>query len=637
MHLEKVTLQNFKCFGQSPVTVTLEPGTNAFVGSNGSGKTAVLEALKRLFSPVQSERQIRLGDIHFGPEEEAHSLEGIEREVVVDVVFGFSGSGSYPIVFNDLFFTASDSTLKVRIRLECKFDQSDLVGDDLETKIYTVRTLDAVPFGPDDERKSPLRGRPTQYAELIYIPAHRDTRGVSQIALSSLLQRLENSANWPDETRSKSKAFAAELEANLNTTDAVKYVSQTLNGFWKQLHDGYYDGSPQFGVNATEFRKLVRDLTLRFSKSPGGGQRHLTELSEGQTSLLYFALAATYQKLTWDMRQAIPNNLPGFRKADFTSAALTIFALEEPENHLSPFYLPRLVSLLDGLNRTGSAQAIVTSHATSILSRISPYKVRYFRNSPETLVSTVLPLPLPATGNENDKFIEQVVLANPEIYFARLVIIGEGDTERILIPLVAEALGTSLDPSFIAYVSIGGRHAQHLWKLLNALKIPHLTLLDLDLGRHGGGTGRLKNAVKWLAALGPEYTPTLVSGNSGGRPIFAKATDVPENDELRPENFELWVNWLREWGIYYSSPLDLDMMMIQSFPSAYVPEKPYVPGKSLKKKGRNCWNLYLGTEEKVHMKFSMSEEVFPKKKFIFIGHYLSAPRNLAPIFWLSQS
>ncbi|WP_337723291.1 ATP-dependent nuclease [Sinorhizobium meliloti] len=579
MHLETLTLQNFRCFGQKPVAITFKSGINAFVGNNGSGKTAALEALKRLFSPIAAERQIRKTDVHFGPSEDLQMLKGLEREIVIDAIFGFENPTAYPMVFSDLFFSAADSKLRVRIRLECKYSSSDALTDDLEAKIYSVKTLDAVPFGPDDERKTPLRGRPTQYAEVIYIPAHRDARSVSQTALRNLLSRLESAADWSEDTRSKSKGFAADIELNLNSTDAMKYVSATLDGFWKSLHDGHYDGTPQLGVVATEFQKLIKDLTLRFTKSPGGGQRYLDELSEGQTSLLYFALAATYQTLMWQMQKSLPGNLAGFRISDFTMPALTIFALEEPENHLSPFYLPRLVALLDSLNKTGSAQAILTSHATSILSRVPPKNVRYFRNSPQSLTTTVLPLPLPPEKSEEDKFIQQVILANPEIYFARLVIIGEGDTERIVIPKLAEARGASLDPSFIAYVSIGGRHAQHLWKLLNGLEIPHLTLLDFDLGRYGGGTGRLKNAVTWLTALGPEFVPTYAaSADQPDVQIPANVKGIPANEGLTPQTYDGWVKWLRKWGIYYSAPLDLDMMMIQAFPEAYTAEKPYASG-----------------------------------------------------------
>lgn len=573
MHIESLTLRNFRCFGDEPITISMNPGIMGFVGNNGSGKTAALESLRRLFSPIATERLMKRTDVHFGPNEGIQKLSVSERQIVIDVVFGLRSGAQAAPVFNDLFFSAADNSLKVRLRLECLYSAADALEDDLETKVYAVRTLDPVPFGPDDERKMPLRGRPTQYAELVYIPAHRDSRGVSQIALRNLLQRLERSADWQPETKAKSRAFAEEIQKNLNDTEAMKLATQTLVGFWSTLHDGRYDGEVTLGVVATEFQQLIRALTLRFTKAPGGGERQLEELSEGQTSLLYFALSATLHKLTSDMHKAVPNTLKGFRLPDFPYAPLTIFALEEPENHLSPFYLPRLVTLLEELNLDGSSQAILTSHATSILSRIQPRNVRYFRNSPTTLASTAVPLPLPPEKSEEDKFVQQVILSNPEIYFARVVIIGEGESERLVIPKVAGALGVSLDPSFVAYVSIGGRHAQHLWRLLNGLNIPHLTLLDFDLGRTAGGLGRLRNAISWLTDLGLEYVPTRTTKE--GETVHVTVADIPDNSQLSATNYTGWTKALRSRHIFYSAPVDLDMMMLQAFPDEYRPDEPF--------------------------------------------------------------
>lgn len=581
MFLESLTIRNFRCYGDVSTKLSLKAGTNAFVGNNGAGKTAALEALKRLFSPAAVDRQIKRSDVHFGLGEDAVGLQ--EREIVIDAIFGFEESEGVSAVFNDLFFNAADQSLKVRILLEGLYVRSEFLEDNIEVKIYSVNTTDAVPFGPDDERKTPLRGRTTQYAEVVYIPAHRDSRGVSQYALKNVLQRLEWSADWTEATKEKSLEFAKELELNLNGTDAVTEVTTRLHGFWSALHDGHYDASPKISVVAVEFEKLIRELTLKFDKSPGGGMRQLGELSEGQMSLLYFALAATLHNLVWEMQKSLPNPLKGFKAADFAHPPLTIFALEEPENHLSPFYLPRLMKLLDTLNSSGSAQSIVTSHATSILSRVNPRHVLYFRNCPSTLRSSALPLPLPPAKSEEDKFIQQVILANPEIYFAKLVIIGEGDTERIVIPKMAEALGTSLDPSFIAYVSIGGRHAQHLWRLLNGLSIPHITLLDLDFGRHGGGMGRIKNAVQWLTELGPAFIPKLETATNPPTTVDAVATRLPDNEVLATR-FTLWTHWLRGNNIFYSSPLDLDMMMLKSFPKAYQPDLAFDATKVVKTK-----------------------------------------------------
>jgi len=544
MHIESISIRNFRCFGNTATKTSINSGVTGLVGDNGAGKSAVLEALKRLFSPIVAERRIQKADVHFGYGEDSQSID--ERELVIDVVFGFTKPDTIPHVFNDIFFNAKDKSLKVRIALECLYKRSESFEDD------------------DDERKTPLRGRATQFAELVYIPAHRDSLGVTRHALKNVLKRIERSADWDQATKDKSRKFAQDLEASLNAEKAVGSVRDDLKSFWGTLHDGHYDADPIVSVVATEFEQLIRELTLRFEKSPGGGQRQLEELSEGQVSLLYFALSATLHNLIWKMQAETPGALDGFKALDFSPPPLTIFALEEPENHLSPFYLPRLISLLEKLNQEGDAQSFVTSHSTSILTRVPPRNVRYLKNCRQTLVSFIRDIPLPELGSDEDKFVTQAILANPEIYFARLIIIGEGDSERIVIPRIAQALGIPLDPSFIAFVPIGGRHAQHLWKLATGLNIPCLTLLDFDLGRHGGGMGRITNAAKWLTEAGYPPDPSV---------------QIPSNDGIDGTTVDGWTAWLRQKGVYYSTYLDLDMMMIKAFPTAYQPTKTYNPAK----------------------------------------------------------
>jgi putative ATP-dependent endonuclease of the OLD family len=58
MHVESVTLQNFRCFGNGPTVVRLGPDITALIGANGAGKTAFIEALRRLFGVTREERTL---------------------------------------------------------------------------------------------------------------------------------------------------------------------------------------------------------------------------------------------------------------------------------------------------------------------------------------------------------------------------------------------------------------------------------------------------------------------------------------------------------------------------------------------------------------------------------------------------
>ena len=255
-----------------------------------------------------------------------------------------------------------------------------------------------------------------------------------------------------------------------------------------------------------------------------------------------YPISRTVQQMTRETRMGQPSYTE-FRilpVLDFSPAPLTIFALEEPENHLAPFYLPRLIGMLEQLIQTGASQSFITSHSTSVLSRVHPRNVRYFKNCKSSLITSVLELPLPPKGTEPDNFLHQVLLANPEIYFARLVIIGEGDSERIVIPRIAEAFDLALDPAFVAFVPIGGRHAKHLWRLLSGINLPHLTVLDFDLGRHNAGMGRIENAVTWLKEAGVQVDETIAR---------------PTNATLNPSIAEGWTKWLRPiWHLLFNIP-----------------------------------------------------------------------------------
>ena len=89
---------------------------------------------------------------------------------------------------------------------------------------------------------------------------------------------------------------------------------------------------------------------------------------------------------------------------------------------------------------------------------------------------------MPSDDEEAAKFVRGAMLAFPELYFARFVLLVEGDSERIVLPKLAKVLDLLIDPAFVAIVPLGGRHVQHFWRLLSHLGIPYATLLDLELG-----------------------------------------------------------------------------------------------------------------------------------------------------------
>ena len=53
MHIQQVKIKNFRCF--EDLIVNLNPDVNIFVGNNGSGKSAVLDAIAAAMYPYISQ------------------------------------------------------------------------------------------------------------------------------------------------------------------------------------------------------------------------------------------------------------------------------------------------------------------------------------------------------------------------------------------------------------------------------------------------------------------------------------------------------------------------------------------------------------------------------------------------------
>ncbi|MCR3875404.1 AAA family ATPase, partial [Pseudomonas aeruginosa] len=242
----------------------------------------------------------------------------------------------------------------------------------------------------------------------------------------------------------------------------------------------------------------------------------------------------------------------------------TLVAVEEPENSLSPHYLGRIVNALNLMTGNGDAQALIATHAPSMLRRVAPERIRYLRLT-EGRTSRVAHIQLPDTTDEAHKFVREAVQAFPEVYFSRLVVLGEGDSEEIVLPRLLQAKGAPVDESAVSIAPLGGRHVNHFWRLLSALQIPYLTLLDLDVARYQAGWGRIKYVNDQLAAHEPGKTLPA----DHGIPKWNDAAD-------KVRTYANYRSLLEARDVYFSFPMDLDFAMLLAYPDAYgvVREKP---------------------------------------------------------------
>ncbi|WLB53913.1 ATP-dependent nuclease [Bradyrhizobium japonicum] len=546
------------------------------VGPNASGKTALLQTLAKMFGVSRSQRMLSRSDFHL-PKDVAPD-DRTTRDLFIDVVISLpelkAGSATAEAVAPTFRHQQLEGPKKMplcRMRLEGRWQDDGTAEGEVTQELFWVDHLKEKVEPDDKHAVSPAdRG----LIQFYYTPASRDAATQIRATTGALAARLIKAIEWSKGTRKAVDDATKKLSDAFGGEAAIDAISKALSVRWKELHDEETDTDPSLALVSKRFEEVVAHIQVMFQHGPAKIERGLDVLSDGQQSLFYFALAAAVFDLE---RNAVATKVKGFRTEELRIPALSIFGIEEPENHLSPYYLSRIVAQARSIVSGNAAQALITSHSPSVLSRIEPSEVRYCRCDADTRVTTLRTIEIPSGATEAAKFVRGALLAFPELYFARFVVLVEGDSERIVIPRLAQAEGMMLDPSFVAIVPIGGRHVQYFWKLLDNLSIPYASLLDLDLGRNGGGYGRITTAISELIDAGRDEK-VLLNTSTGSTDLKTMKTW----DSANWDTLKTWVSFLEGYNVFYSAPLDLDMEMLSAFPDAYEAVIPKGGGPSLK-------------------------------------------------------
>lgn len=557
MKLRRLKLCNFQCFGPEVTSIELDD-TTFVLGPNGSGKTAVLQALARMFSLDPSQRRIRLSDFNV-PHAEAPDAVPLERrlwleadfefpELVIDVPDGEILPG-VPGNFAHMQMETDDHSVLVRFRLQAVLDQDG----EIEETFTHVTKVDAAGAVLEEAL---VAKQDRSAVQVHYLPARRNPADHISYSVNTLLGRALRAANWSGE-REAIAELTQQITAALSGNAAVAGIGDEITKAWEGLHKGTFYAKPSLSFARSEIEALLRHLSLSFAPGPDAPQIDFTRLSDGQQSLLYISLVLATHSLG---AQVLNDELTAFDIDKLRPPVFMLLAVEEPENSLSPHYLGRVIRAVAAFAAGRDAQAVVATHAPCLLRRVEPETIRYLRLDQDRR-TTVTPITLSSDGDAA-KYVRQAVKAFPELYFSRLVVLGEGDSEEVVLPRLLAAKGMLADDTSVSVVPLGGRHVNHFWRLLNALGIPHVTLLDLDLARHQGGWGRIRYAATQLLLHGDVVSADITQDDVDTIPKWNDANLLLENNDN-------WIEDLEGEGVFFSSPLDLDFMMLEAFGDAY--------------------------------------------------------------------
>lgn len=181
------------------------------------------------------------------------------------------------------------------------------------------------------------------------------------------------------------------------------------------------------------------------------------------------------------------------------SETLTIF-IEEPEAHLHPQMQQVFISQIkrtiketkkkDGL----SVQVIISTHSSHIVTEAgidverSFERIRYFSklyNKSEKRYTVDVKDFNAFKHKESDaetfRFLKQYMsLHRCDIFFADKVILVEGTTERILLPLMINKVAEKLNNEYVSIIEVGGAYTVKFKELLKFVNAKCLVITDID-------------------------------------------------------------------------------------------------------------------------------------------------------------
>lgn len=456
MYLSELRLWNFRKYGsinsEPGLIVPFNNGLNLLVGENDSGKTTIIEAIKYILGTQSN-------DFQRMTEKDFYKPLGGKRTNELKIECTFTDlSPMEAATFIEWLNFNKDDEYELHIRLKAKIVENRIV--------LNIRAgVEGADIQLDGIARELLRTtylKPLRDAEQELTPGYRSR--LAQILKSHELfqQKEENhplvyffkKANEQiNDYFSKEKIIIEDADEQQVITLTGSKISDSLNQFLNEFFPEGEQSKAVFTVSNVELTDILRKLSLIIDDNSSG---------LGTLNLLFIA---TELLLLQD------NSMDGLKLA----------LIEEIEAHLHPQAQLRLIDFLQNVQTKG--QFILTTHSTTLASSINLKNLIICRDN------QVYPMGPQYTQLAEDdySFLERFLDATKaNLFFARGVILVEGDAENLLLPTIAKIMGKPLHKYGISIVNVGSTAFLRYAKIFirkdgKKMNIPVAIITDLDV------------------------------------------------------------------------------------------------------------------------------------------------------------
>jgi predicted ATP-dependent endonuclease of OLD family len=453
MHISKLEITGYKGF-ENPFAIKFNKDLTVLVGENGSGKSAIIDALRLLLLEDEYGRSgVSQSDFsrHVTLPAAAPGAEKIYLKCSFDALAENESVAFLPwLDALDPERASLSLVINNKENERGKFKRT-FWGGESASGIFEWELLDAI--------------------NCIYLPPLRDAEDKLNAYKGSRLSRvLKHLKTEPKEgTPHPLEKSAMEFNEQLLSEDTIQKANASIRKYLIESIGTVLGQDALIQFSEVSFDRIVERLRLLFYPKPPERDRarpreffrELRENSLGYNNLLYLATVLA--------------ELEGLRKSETLHKMLLI---EEPEAHLHPQLQIRLLQYLQEISGQEHVQVIVTTHSPVIASSVSldAINVLTIPNGGGNPIST--PLADCELEERSKFFLERWLdITRSTLLFARGVLLVEGIAEALVIPELAKfviqdipvntAASTpkNLADYGVSIISLGGSFFHHFVQL----------------------------------------------------------------------------------------------------------------------------------------------------------------------------
>ena len=510
MYLSTLKLWNFRKYSEGPdgkpgLVVHFHEGVNVLIGENDSGKTAIVDAIRYVLR-TKSGETIYMDEKDFYMNDKQIRTKNLKIECVFE---GINEAEAAPFL-EWIGLTKKDTGVAYCLRMTLNATMLE------DGRIYPV-----VKAGMGNEG-TPMDGKARDLLRVVYLKPLRDAlQDMTHGHKSRIAQILQAHSIFGDNKRDEEGKHKLEkLYADLKT-EIDKFFDQ------KQEEDGKI------------ITKNINDILVKNFLMVG-------ERREAQLSLTGSELIDILRQL--DL--ILENNKSGLGSLNLLCVAaelllfleekqgLKLTLIEELEAHLHPQYQLRMLDYIRSQEDFG--QYILTTHSITLAANIPLENLIVLKET------SVFPMGCAYTQcTEGDYlFLHRFLDATKaNLFFARGVLMVEGDAENLLLPAVARVIGKPLHEYGVSIVNVGSTAYKRYTKIFQRtdgqqMGIPVAIVTDLDVRsieyyQDDPDEKRIKKILQCTERVKGELAEKCPSVDFNDLPEYIK-TKAELNDYLLP-------------------------------------------------------------------------------------------------------